>query len=148
MSLELEWDAEWAESASDVQNVSMTQTSATPSAADLPKNIEGEICNAFSITDTCTWVHHLAEPFTEADKNFGITKKGIYKPASDFKFIAEVICSHPKSSVFLIKLTPERNQLHSAESSERCDITVDVLSCCTYKLTTCCIHIGCAILPL
>ena len=74
MSLELEWDAE---STSDVQDVSMTQTSATPSTdADLPKNIEGKRCNAFSITDTCTWVHHLAEPFTEADKNFGITKRG------------------------------------------------------------------------
>lgn len=149
MSLELEWDAEWAESASDVQNVSMTQTSATPSAADLHKNVEGKICIAFSITDTCTWVHHLAEPFTEADKKLWY-HKGIYKPASHFKFqfIAEVICSHPKSSGFLIKLTPERNQLHSAESSERCVVTVDVLSCCTYRLTTCCIHIGCALLPL
>ena len=70
-------------------------------------------------------MHHLAEAFTEADKNFGITKKGIYKPASDFKFnfIAEVICSHPKSSGFLIKLTPERNRLLSMESSERCDIS-------------------------
>lgn len=146
LSLELEWDAE---STSDVQDVSMTQTSATPSTdADLPKNIEGKRCNAFSITDTCTWVHNLAEPFTEADKNFGITKKGIYKPVSDFKFqfIAEVICSHPKSSGFLIKLTPERNQLYSAESSERCDIIIDVLSLCTYR-TTCFIHIGCATLP-
>ena len=56
-----------------------------------------------------------------------MTKKGNYKPASDFKFefIAEVICS---SSGFLIKLTPERTQLLSAQSSERCDIIVDVIS--------------------
>ena len=129
MSLELEWDAEYAESTSDVQDISMTPTSATPSAdADLPKKVEGKRFNTFSIIDI--WVHHLAEAFTEADKNFGMTKKGIYKPASDFKFqfIAEVICSHPKSSGFLIKLTPERNHLLSVESSERCDIIVDVLS--------------------
>ena len=73
-----------------------------------------------------TCMGSFAEAFTETDKNFGITKKGNYKPASDFKFqfIAEVICAHPKSSGFLIRLTPKRTQLSSAQSSERCDIIV------------------------
>ena len=55
----------------------MSQTSATPSAADLHKNVEGKICIAFSITDTCTWVHHLAEPFTEADKKTLVSQRNL-----------------------------------------------------------------------
>ena len=42
------------------------------------------------------------------EATFGIMKKGEYQPASDFNFdmVAEVICSTPSSSGYLIKLTP------------------------------------------
>ena len=59
--------------------------------------------------------------FSDTNKNFGMTKKGIYRPASDFsfQFMAEVICSSPQSSGFIIKLTPERNHLLDTQTSER-----------------------------
>lgn len=42
---------------------------------------------------------------------FGIVKKAIYSPCSDFgiKFIAEVICSNPHSSGFIVEVTSERD---------------------------------------
>ena len=42
-------------------------------------------------------------------KNFGVIKKGSYRPASDFsfEFVAEVICDSPESSGFIMKLRPE-----------------------------------------
>ena len=48
--------------------------------------------------------------YHDEELSFGVMKKRVYKPASDFefKFIAEVICSDPHSSGFLIKLTPDR----------------------------------------
>ena len=38
-------------------------------------------------------------------------KKGIYKPSSDFnfEFVAEVLCTNPNSSGYMVKVTPERN---------------------------------------
>ena len=45
MTSELEWDAEYSENTSDVPDISLTQTSATPSVdADLPKKVSGKIC--------------------------------------------------------------------------------------------------------
>ena len=44
MNSELEWDAEYSENTSDVPDISLTQTSATPSVdADLPKKVSGKI---------------------------------------------------------------------------------------------------------
>lgn len=41
--LELKWDAGYPESTSDGQDISLTQTTATPSVdADLPKKVDGE----------------------------------------------------------------------------------------------------------
>lgn len=59
----------------------------------------------------------LSPGFHEEDKNFGIVKKGKYKPASDFafEFTAEVISCNPQSSGFIVKLTPERS-----DDSEQC----------------------------
>ena len=59
--------------------------------------------------------------FVETEKNFGLVKKGTYRPASDFtfKFVAEVICDSPQSSGFIIKLIPERSHLLTSETSER-----------------------------
>ena len=41
--------------------------------------------------------------------NFGIIRKGVTHAASDFNFqiLAEVICSVPSSSGYLVKLTPQ-----------------------------------------
>jgi hypothetical protein len=61
MISELEWDAEYAESASDVQDISLTQTSATWSVdADPPKKVDGKI-----MWHTCMGA--LAEASTEAN---------------------------------------------------------------------------------
>ena len=50
-----------------------------------------------------------------------MTKKGSYRPASDFcfEFVAEVICANPQSSWFIIKLTPERNCFDIFKTKER-----------------------------
>ena len=63
--------------------------------------------------------------YHDEELSFGMMKKGVYKPASDFgfKFIAEVICSDPHSSGFLIKLTPDRGQVDDPRST-RCSATV------------------------
>lgn len=44
------------------------------------------------------------------DHTFGIIKKGIYTPCSDFRFDieAEVICSIPSSSGYVLALTPSK----------------------------------------
>ena len=57
--------------------------------------------------------------------NFGIMKKDKengkvkYRPASDFGFeiLAEVICSNPSSSGYLIQLTPDRKSSNYPQPS-------------------------------
>ena len=53
---------------------------------------------------------HYFIGYHDEELSFGVMKKGVYKSALDFafKFIAEVICSDPHSSGFLIKLTLDR----------------------------------------
>ena len=54
---------------------------------------------------------HCSLGYNEEELSFGIMKKGVFKPASDFQFhfIAEVICSDPHSSGFMIQLTPDQS---------------------------------------
>ena len=74
--------------------------------------------------------------YHDTELNFGIIKKdkasGIakYRPASDFEFdiLAEVICSNPNSSGFMIKLTPDRDTASSPPPSR--------LFACTHACTT------------
>ena len=51
---------------------------------------------------------HVVFHDDQKEKTFGIIKKGVYMPASDFIFelVAEVICEVPSSSGYLINLTP------------------------------------------
>lgn len=44
------------------------------------------------------------------DHTFGIVKKGVYTPCSDFQFDieAEVICTIPSSSGYVVALTPSK----------------------------------------
>lgn len=59
--------------------------------------------------------------YKDTEKNFGVMKKGKYRPMSDFQFefVSEVICcSSPQSSGFVIRLTPERYH-NQSQISER-----------------------------
>ena len=59
--------------------------------------------------------------------NFGVIKKDkasaklAYRPASDFGFdiLAEVICSNPNSSGFMINLTPDRGNNDNSQAPTR-----------------------------
>ncbi len=53
--------------------------------------------------------HHYAEFHDDIDGGtFGVLKKGIYYPASDFAFTlaGEVICKMPSGSGYLVNLAP------------------------------------------
>lgn len=59
--------------------------------------------------------------YNEEELCFGVMKKGVFKPASDFQFhfFAEVICSDPHSSGYMIQLTPDRSDQTDDPQSTR-----------------------------
>ena len=62
-----------------------------------------------------TRVNSFAPAFHDdlKENTFGVCKKGVYMPASDFLFdlVLEVICESPSSSGYLIRLTPRNSNL-------------------------------------
>ena len=88
------------------------------------------LCHAFPVLwsfSTCSvpdqnyllFFYHIG--YHEEGHNFGVVKKGKYKPASDFgfEFVAEVICQDPHSSGFMIELTPDRDEQSDAPPCTR-----------------------------
>lgn len=64
------------------------------------------------LTYSLVQVHHahiFHVGYFDGNNTFGIMKKGVAHSASDFDFMitAEVICSMPTSSGYLVKLTPQ-----------------------------------------
>ena len=56
--------------------------------------------------------------YHEEKSSFGVMKKGIYKPSSDFNFdfVAEVLCANPYNSGYLVTVTYERS--HACDNTE------------------------------
>ena len=85
---------------------------------------ENRVCRVFclnwvsNILITVSNMSRMLVGYHDTPLNFGIVKKDKatgnvkYKPASDFGFdiLAEVICSSPTSSGFMINLTPDRSR--------------------------------------
>ena len=56
--------------------------------------------------------------YHEEKSSFGVMKKGIYKPSSDFNFdfVDEVLCANPYNSGYLVTVTYERS--HACDNTE------------------------------
>ena len=60
--------------------------------------------------------------FYEEECTFGVMKKGVYKPSSDFnfKFVSEVMCADPHSSGYMITVKSERSHATQSSKHTRC----------------------------
>ena len=49
--------------------------------------------------------------YHDEESSFGLVKKGIYKPSSDFNFdfVADIICNNPHDSGYMVHVTSERS---------------------------------------
>ena len=129
----MEWDAAMERNDSDCDfdgsmsaEISLVEGGTESSNSSTSSSCSGMCCN--SIISVYQQNKHFIGGFVETEKNFGVMKKGSYRPASDFafKFVAEVICDSPQSSGFIVKLMPERNQHLLSAVSERYDLAASI----------------------
>ena len=80
---------------------------------DLDADIIQAICCLGSLILLLQLTNCTNSGFYDGDASFGLMKKGIVHTSSDFNFtlLAEVICSVPASSGYLINLTPLRGKM-------------------------------------
>lgn len=71
----------------------------------------------------CPSKSHLSSlaGYHDETSSFGMMKKGVYKPSSDFNFdfVAEVLCSNPHNSGYLVTVTSGRSQASNTTESTR-----------------------------
>ena len=83
---------------------SNSEDNATQKSDDKRSACSSGIC---AFLETCMYIVTFSQffpisldIFSDTDKNFGVTKEGSYRPASasNFKFVAEVICTSSRGS--------------------------------------------------